>query len=239
MPGTEQNFTLKQKFAAFGKFLKSLVKPKKVLSREVIETELDAFMKKNNYTLDDLNKDPDAFEDEFAEYLQNQGYPFNGGEISFNTESRVKKLPKRITKISEELNEYEWDFPIFTDTTKMLPGFVCYVVVQVAPSDKIPYVTYKPAARVITQIHDSGVNQGTTFFTYSHQVVRSFIDTKPTVISEEEVIYSPLTKEHAEYMCKLLNAQSKNLYKECLKQQNITGHEKIIGFHKQGKQSTK
>lgn len=228
----ETKITLKQRFATFRKFLKSF-KKKKTLTREVIEIELDAFMRKNNYTLDDLNNDPDTFEDEFARYLQDQGYPLKSGELSFNMESRVKKIPKKITKISEELNEYEWDFPIFTDTTKMLPGFVCYVVVQVAPTDKKPYVTYKPAARVITQIHDSGVNQGTTFFTYSHQVVRTFIDTKPTVISEEEVIYSPLTKEHAEYMCKLLNAQSKKLYKECLKQQNTMSREKIIGFHKQ------
>ena len=61
---------------------------------------------------------------------------------------------------------------------------------------------------------------GTTFFTFSHRIVKPQSITKGEkdfqVISEEDVIYSPLTKAHAEYICKLLNLQSKRLYEKNL-----------------------
>ena len=37
-------------------------------------------------------------------------------------------------------------------------------------------------------------------------------------MSEDEVIYSPLTKEHADYICLLLNIQSKQVYTKYLKE---------------------
>lgn len=134
----------------------------------------------------------------------------------------------KVTKISEELNNCSWDFNIYVDTTKLLPGFIVYVIGKRTPNKEIPYITYKPEPRVITSIHDSGVNGGTVFFTYSHQVVKPQSITKSEtdfqVIAEEDVIYSPLTKGHAEYICKLLNLQSKRLYEKNLLK--ITNQEK-------------
>ena len=109
---------------------------------------------------------------------------------------------------------------MYTDTTKLLPGFIVYVVGKREPTKDKPYITYKPEPRVIASIHDSGVNGGTVFFTYSHRVVKPQSITKNEtdfqVIAEEDVIYSPLTKGHAEYICKLLNLQSKRLYEKNL-----------------------
>lgn len=134
----------------------------------------------------------------------------------------------KVTKISEELNNCSWDFNIYADTTKLLPGFIVYVIGKRTPNKEIPYITYKPEPRVITSIHDSGVNGGTVFFTYSHQVVKPQSITKGEkdfqVVSDEDVIYSPLTKGHAEYICKLLNLQSKRLYEKNLLK--ITNQEK-------------
>ena len=126
----------------------------------------------------------------------------------------------KITKISEDLNNLPWDFTLYTDTTKLLPGFIVYIVGKREPTKEKPYVTYKPEPRVITSIHDSGVNGGTVFFTYSHSVIKPQSITKGEkdfqIISEDGVIYSPLTKGHAEYICKLLNLQSKRLYEKDL-----------------------
>ena len=216
MPEQEKP-TFKSKLAAVREFFKFRKNKKKVLDEKALRSELIKFMHVAGYTDADIAADSEKFQDEYVQYLKDQGYDCTGLETDVVVSNSPKLLPKRITKLSEDYNDCLWDFPIYTDTTKMLPGFVCYVVVQVAPTDKKPYVTYKPSARVITQIHDTGVNQGTTFFTYDHQVTRAFINGKPTVIAEEEVIYSPLTKEHAEYVCKLLNAQSKNLYKKSVK----------------------
>ena len=125
-----------------------------------------------------------------------------------------------ITKLSEELNDVAWGFSFYADTTKLLPGVIVYVVGKRPPTKDKPYVTYKPEPRVITSIHDSGVNGGTVFFTYSHEIVKPQSITKSDkdfqVISEEDVVYSPLTKGHAEYICKLLNLQSKRLYEKNL-----------------------
>ena len=125
-----------------------------------------------------------------------------------------------ITKISEDLNEVQWNFPLYIDTTKLFPGYVLYVVSKQEPTKETPYVTYKPEPRVVVSIHDSGVNGGTTFLTYSHMVVNSqslIKDSKDfQVVACDDVIYSPLTKEHAKYICTLLNLQSKHLYEKHL-----------------------
>ena len=131
----------------------------------------------------------------------------------------------KITKISEDLNNLKWDFTLYMDTTKLLPGFIVYVIGKRPPTAEKPYITYKPEPRVVSSIHDSGINGGTVFFTYSHRIEKPQSITKSetdfTVVSEEDVIYSPLTKGHAEYICKLLNLQSKRLYeKNLLKIQN-------------------
>ena len=126
----------------------------------------------------------------------------------------------KITKISEDLNNLRWDFTLYTDTTKLLPGFIVYIIGKREPTKDKPYVTYKPEPRVIASIHDSGVNGGTVFFTYSHEVIKPQSITKSDkdfqIISEDDVIYSPLTKGHAEYICRLLNLQSKRLYEKNL-----------------------
>ena len=92
-----------------------------------------------------------------------------------------------------------------------------------APTRTKPFVTYRPSPRIITQIHDNGVKGGTIFLTYEHKFVQhmNFNNTEKgygQVISETEVLYSPLTKEQADYICNLLNAQSKILYKQKMKE---------------------
>ena len=125
-----------------------------------------------------------------------------------------------VTKLSEELNNSDWDFPVYVDTTKLLPGFIVYVIGKRPPTEGKPYITYKPEPRVVSSIHDSGVNGGTVFFTYSHRIEKAQSITKGEkdfqVTAEEDVIYSPLTKAHAEYICRLLNLQSKRLYEKNL-----------------------
>lgn len=164
-------------------------------------------LKRLNYLLNKLqNKTPEQTPDV--------------NDVPVNTEDAVIAWDK-VTKLSEELNDSRWDFPIYTDTTKLLPGFIVYVVGKRAPTQEKPYVTYKPEPRVVSSIHDSGVNGGTVFFTYTHQIVKqpSFNNKNEInfqVIAEEDAINSPLTKGHAEYICKLLNLQSKRLYEKKL-----------------------
>ena len=126
----------------------------------------------------------------------------------------------KVTKLTEDLNDGNWNFPIYTDTTKLLPGFIVYVVGKRAPTAEKPYVTYKPEPRVVSSIHDSGVNGGTVFFTFTHEVIKPVSMKKDKndfqIVSEEDVINSPLTKGHAEYICNLLNLQSKRLYEKQL-----------------------
>jgi hypothetical protein len=132
----------------------------------------------------------------------------------------------KVTKLSEDINEapWAWNFIGYKDTTQLVPGMIVYVVGQRAPTDEKPYITYKPEPRVISSIHDSGVNGGTVFFTYSHRIekpqsyTRGKFDFK--VVADEDVIYTPLTYDHAKLICRLLNLQSKRLYdKHLLKMQ--------------------
>ena len=128
----------------------------------------------------------------------------------------------KVTKLTEDLNNapWAWNFAMYIDTTKLAPGVIVYVIGKRQPTDKKPYVTYKPEPRVVSSIHDSGVNGGTVFFTYTHKIENPQSITKSekdfNIVSDEDVIYSPLTKDHAEYICKLLNLQSKRLYEKHL-----------------------
>lgn len=137
--------------------------------------------------------------------------------ITFHADEEGVLYLDDVTKISENLNNVaRWNFDLYTDTTRLLPGFVIYVVSKYQATDKRPWVVYKYEPRVISSIHDSGVNGGTTFFTYSHDIVKPQSITKSKnefkVISEEDVIYSPLTKLHAQFICAELNSQSRRLY---------------------------
>ena len=125
-------------------------------------------------------------------------------------------------KVSEDLNDMSWDFDMFLDTTKLTPGVVIYIISQQKPTAQRPWVVYKYEPRVITSIHDSGVNGGTVFFTYSHEFVQplslsgSQDKNEFQVVSSEDTIYSPLTKEHAQFICAELNSQSRSLYQSHL-----------------------
>lgn len=146
-------------------------------------------------------------------------------EIEDTSRKPIKRKPVR--KISERLNSNLKGLTVFLDTREILPGMVVYVVDKVPPTDTVPYITYKPAPRIITEVQDNGVNNGTVFLTYAPKVVtvgtyHSKQHNKPQVTSEMNVIYSPLTKEHAEYVCKLLNAQSKQTYMEVQRQKMKT-----------------
>ena len=142
-----------------------------------------------------------------------------------DTENQENEKPvklKPIRKISEAINADgdRWkSLKIFSDTRNIVPGTVVYVIEKVEPNEKTPYVTYKPAERIVTEVQDNGVNNGTVFLTYSPKIasVSTYYTPQhnaPQVISEHDVIYSPLTKAHAEFVCKLLNVQSKALYKK-------------------------
>ena len=141
-----------------------------------------------------------------------------------NTNPNVKLKP--IRKVSEKLNDDtdRWaSFTVYVDTRQIKPGAVVYVIEKVEPNEKTPYVTYKPAERIVTEVQDNGVNNGTVFLTYSPKIasVSTYYTPQhnaPQVISEHDVIYSPLTKAHAEFVCKLLNVQSKALYKKYVRQ---------------------
>ncbi|MBQ0013352.1 MAG: hypothetical protein KBS86_02160 [Proteobacteria bacterium] len=110
-------------------------------------------------------------------------------------------------------NEALSNLAVFVDTRNLMPGMVVYTVVPTPPTNKIPYVVYNIEPRIITQIHDSGVNGGTIFITYTHYVSNAVGNDKQIQIKcEEETLYSPLTKEHAEYVAKKLTEQSKALY---------------------------
>ena len=177
-------------------------------------------------------------ESEFEKFLEEKGYDWSGAiemeqDIDINDGSYTPVKQKPIRSISEKLNEREWGFEIYTDTRKILPGLVVYIIEQIAPNEKIPYATYKPAPRIITEIQDNGANNGAVFFTYSHKITAPMpaysekLKGVRQVVSESQVIYSPLTKDHAAYICKLLNLQSRQMYMK-----EICGAKKQIGKHR-------
>jgi len=148
-----------------------------------------------------------------------------GGLKPTGLDSQEQEKPKQekrkvIKKLSEDLNDEMGGFAYYSDTSYLIPGLVVYVVKKIEPSKKTPWVTYRPEPRVIVSIHENGVSNGSMFWTYSHQAVGApdFDRNKKQVISEEETIYSPLTKKHAEYICRLLNVDSKYTYIKSKKQ---------------------
>ena len=149
--------------------------------------------------------------------------------VSFHADEEGFLYLDNIQKISENLNDMNWGFDMYIDTTKLAPGIVIYVISSQPPTPQRPWTVYKYEPRVITSIHDSGVNGGTVFFTYSHSFVQqlSFSKSKDNdgfqVVSNEDSIYSPLTKGHAQFICAELNSQSRSLYQSHLEKmkQNI------------------
>ena len=198
--------------------------PKKILDQATVEQELSNFVKIKGYSANDPNFDIENFQAEFTQYLKEQNYTFEAIDASLipsedSKEEDVLKSLKNVRKVTECLNDNVTELSVFVDTTKMMPGLVCYTIEKIAPTQKKPYVTYRPVPRVITQIHDSGVNGGTIFFTYNHRISTSQnFNGATNVVSEDEVVYSPLTKEHADYICKLLNIQSRQVYTKYLKE---------------------
>ena len=173
--------------------------------------------------------DPETIGVEFEEFLKEKGY-----DLSIKTETRYeadepdgvddrRKIKRKIRRISEELNDDVFDDLMYTDTTKLVPGMVVYVIEEY---DTKPVVTYKPAARIIDSIHNNGVNNGTVFMTRVPKFInnpdfKGFSSKNKEheylVTSEEEIIYSPLTKEQADRMCSLYNFQFKEAYKKGMK----------------------
>lgn len=225
---------LKSKFANFLIALANLIsknKEKKQLSQESFQKELEKFVKNTGVSAENLNSE--KFQDDFIQYLKNQNYDCEGMRVFANKKDaeeqeevdEVKKLPTNITKISEDLNDCINGIEIFSHTINMTPGLICFTIEKIASTDKKPYVTYRPTPRVITQVHENGVNGGTIFLTYSHKLMKSsdFNGEKTArVVSEDEAIYTPLTKEHALYVCKILNAQSRLFYIQQMKRQQRT-----------------
>lgn len=194
--------------------------PKKILDQATVENEVNNFIKIKGYSADDPNFDIEKFQAEFTQYLKDQNYTFEAIDTSLvSRKIDVMKYLKNVRKVTESLNDDAPDFDRWENTTQMIAGIVCYAIEKIAPTPKKPYVTYRPVPRVITQIHDSGVNGGTIFFTYNHKIAtnQSF-NGAAYVVSEDEVIYSPLTKEHADYICGLLNVQSKQVYTKYLRE---------------------
>ena len=168
---------------------------------EKVQADLVQFLKNKNYNLDDRVVRMVATD-----------------SVGRRKSTNKVKLPRNIPYISEKLNSNVSDLIVFMDTTKMMPGLVCYTIEKIEPTDTKPWVSYVPVARVITQIHDNGVNGGTVFLTYNHKFIKTGqFKNGYQVISEDEVFYSPLTKEHADYMCRLLNAQARIGYRKGIK----------------------
>ena len=227
---------LKHKFSEFlialGNSLKSS-NGKKQLDPQSFQKEIKEFVDTSGVNIHDPDIDLDKFQDDFKQYLESKNYECENitleaqhMNLAANPEKSEKlKLPGSIDKISEDLNIYTNGMDVFVDTTSMTPGLVCYTIKKIAPTSKKPYVTYKPEPRVITQVHDNGVNGGTIFLTCAHKVVKSadFNGRKDTiVVSEDEALYTPLTKEQAIYVCKILNAQSRIFYTQQMKRQQRT-----------------
>jgi hypothetical protein len=213
---------IKEAFVAVKQVFKP-AEPKKELDQKTLEKELEEFIKINDYNAEDPDFDMNEFQNHFMQYLKDKNYSFAGVEArlmdpdSLNSAGKSNILPKNIRKISDEYNICISNVYAFEDTTQIKPGMVVYVVTKIDPNRKKPWVTYKPTPRIITQVHDSGVNGGTIFFTYDHNFIETPLNGFRSVVSEDHVIYSPLTRQHADYICTLLNAQSRILYRHKMK----------------------
>lgn len=216
----ENNF--KSRLKELGVAFKNWFKPAKTpLTQAMLEQEMTLFVQEKGYDPNDPDIDIVEFQNEFIKYLKAKNYDFEGVEAELvpNENSAeiegggALKALSKVRKVSENLNDLTPQLSVFLDTRKMMPGLICYVIEKIEPTNKKPYVTYRPTPRVITSVHDSGVNGGTIFFTYNHKLTKSqTFNGSYSVVAEDEVIYSPLTKEHADYICRLLNIQSKQFY---------------------------
>lgn len=144
-------------------------------------------------------------------------------DIGKEKELDKKKKPRRPKGLSEELNEELPGLLVRQDTTKLVPGFVVYVIEKIEHNRVIPYDTFKPSPRMLISVYNNGINNGTLCEAYSYKFVKnpdfegynknSEKDGKKyMVVAEIEEFYSPLTKKQAEIMCKELNAESKRIY---------------------------
>ena len=206
---------------------------KKQLDRQTFHKEAEEFVKSININADILSADFDKLELDFIQYLKDKNYMCADidlllGEDIFGGIQKGQpefKMPQNIQKISEELNRCANGLETFSDKFKIAPGIICYTIDKIDPTIKKPYVTYKPVPCVVTQIHENGANGGTVFFTCSHKFVKS-VDFNGngsyTVVSEEKAFFTPLTKKHAIYVCKILNSQSRIFYMQQIRKQQKT-----------------
>ena len=184
------------------------------------EVQEEQVQEKKSLTYGDLQK-------EFLGFLEEKGYDINGMSASNAEPQKIKPYKRRkFKKISEDMNDIVMtEFAVYTDTTQIVPGFVVYGIEKVSSK---PYDKFKPVPRVVTGIHDNGVNNGQFFLTYRHDFVKNpdFKGYKPKgktkekeymVVAREEEFFSPLTKDQAIYMCDVLNLQSKQAYLEGMK----------------------
>ena len=184
------------------------------------QVQEEQVQEKKSLTYGDLQK-------EFLGFLEEKGYDINGMSASNAKAQEIKPYKRRkFKKISEDMNDIVMtEFAVYTDTTQIVPGFVVYGIERVSSK---PYDKFKPVPRVITGIHDNGVNNGQFFLTYKHEFVKNpdFKGYKPKgktkekeymVVAREEEFFSPLTKDQAVYICDVLNFQSQQAYLDGMK----------------------
>ena len=204
--------TFKQEFSKFiiSEF-SNFLKVADVDKFKTIVTEhlLAEFLMVNGYLPDDPDVDTD---DEIKEEAMDKAIP----------DSVTLKEPKKIKKLSENLNKYDvnrWDLNM------LRPGDIVYTIVKISPTVKIPWVRYKPELRVLTAV-DGRIGRESGFVTYAHKVTGelgvNYHNAKKSVkvISEEEFITRPYTREEAMMLCKRLNLDAKDTYKKYQQQEN-------------------
>ena len=129
------------------------------------EVQEEQVQEKKSLTYGDLQK-------EFLGFLEEKGYDINGMSASNAEPQKIKPYKRRkFKKISEDMNDIVMtEFAVYTDTTQIVPGFVVYGIEKVSSK---PYDKFKPVPRVVTGIHDNGVNNGQFFLTYRHDFVKN------------------------------------------------------------------
>lgn len=143
-----------------------------------------------------------------------------------------KKKPKEISKEEQDRldNEKELNsLMIFSDSSQLIPGYVVYIIEEIKPNKDKPYSTFRPVPRVITQIiNSSDSKNGSVFLSYKPIIQKdpAFND-NIMVKAEEDSFYTPLTKEQATYVCKILNEQMKHYYEKKVKNNIINN--KLLG----------
>lgn len=158
-------------------------------------------------------------------------------EVSKNRENKLKKEKQKKKKKSEKLEEDEEHIvfqpldeadaafaeqfklydPLKIHARLIVPGTSVYTIEQVPPTQKRPYVTYKPAMRIVTAVQGDGTGEVALVLAYNpkFEIADNLFDKKKYCVkAQEEVIYSPLRFVHAKCICAELNAQSRQCYKE-------------------------